>query len=216
MDIKAQSPAPRQVKTGPGANSGHTSGSKLRLYWKLFRTIFIISTVAFGGGFVIVSILKRKFVDDNDWIESKEMMDLISIAQSAPGAITVNASVLACYRVAGPIGVVIAVLGTTIPPLILIGLLAGVYRVYKDNPFVQALMAGIQVGVAAVILDVAWNMLREVRQDGGLPYILLAVGAFIVKAATDINIIWILVACGVIGFLMDRFAGRRGDAGSGQ
>lgn len=70
-------------------------------YWKLFSSTFYLSAFTFGGGFVIIPLMKKKFVDNLHWIEEEEMLDLTAIAQSSPGAIAVNASILVGYRVAG-------------------------------------------------------------------------------------------------------------------
>jgi chromate transporter len=73
------------------------------IYKKLFFTVFKISACTFGGGFVIIPLMRRKFVEELGWIEEQEMMDLTAIAQSSPGAIAVNASILIGYHVAGVI-----------------------------------------------------------------------------------------------------------------
>ena len=78
----------------------------LKTYITLFLSTLQISAFTFGGGFVIIPMLKRKFVDKLQWIDNDEMLDLVAIAQSTPGAIAVNASVLIGYRVAGISGAV--------------------------------------------------------------------------------------------------------------
>lgn len=67
---------------------------------KLFLSTLQLSACTFGGGFVIIPLMRRKFVEELHWIEEEEMMDLTAIAQSSPGAIAVNASLLVGYRVA--------------------------------------------------------------------------------------------------------------------
>ncbi|MEG2550561.1 MAG: chromate transporter, partial [Erysipelotrichaceae bacterium] len=69
-------------------------------YFKLFRATFSLSAFTFGGGYVIVPLMRRKFVDDYHWIDEKEMIDMVAIAQSAPGAMAVNTSILVGYRLA--------------------------------------------------------------------------------------------------------------------
>ena len=71
------------------------------LYCKLFTSTFYLSAFTFGGGYVIIPLMKKKFADDLHWIEEKEMLDLTAIAQSAPGPIAVNAAILIGYRIAG-------------------------------------------------------------------------------------------------------------------
>ena len=65
---------------------------------------FYLSAFTFGGGYVIVSLMKKKFVDEYHWIEEEEMLDLVAIAQSAPGAIAVNGAIVIGYKLAGIVG----------------------------------------------------------------------------------------------------------------
>lgn len=91
--------------------------SKKKKYKKLFCSTFKLSACTFGGGFVIIPLMKKKFVEELGWIEEQEMMDLTAIAQSSLGAIAVNASILVGYHVAGIPGALLTVLGTVLPPL---------------------------------------------------------------------------------------------------
>ena len=74
---------------------------KRNVLWNLFVSTLYLSAFTFGGGYVIVSLLKKKFVDEYHWIEEEEMLDLVAIAQSSPGAIAVNAAILVGWRVGG-------------------------------------------------------------------------------------------------------------------
>lgn len=99
----------------PAAQQGNTSRG--RLLRVLFFTTFYISSFTFGGGFVIVTFMKRKFVDELHWIDEKEMLDFTALAQSCPGAIAVNAAILVGCKVCGLVGMAVAVLGTILPPM---------------------------------------------------------------------------------------------------
>jgi chromate transporter len=91
----------------------------LKFYWKLFSSTFLLSAFTFGGGYVIVPLMRKKFVDEFHWIEEKEMLDLVAISQSSPGAIAVNAAILIGYRLAGVLGAFVTILGTVLPCLII-------------------------------------------------------------------------------------------------
>ena len=108
----------------------------------LFFSTFRISACTFGGGFVIVPLLRRKFVEDLGWVEDHEMLDLAAIAQSAPGPIAVNASVLVGYKVAGVPGALMAALGCALPPLIIISIISYFSAAFRDNPVVDLVMCG--------------------------------------------------------------------------
>ena len=88
----------------------------MNIYRKLFASTFKLSACTFGGGFVIIPLMRKKFVEELHWIEEEEMMDLTAIAQSSPGAIAVNASILVGYHVAGIKGALTTVIGTILPP----------------------------------------------------------------------------------------------------
>lgn len=126
--------------------------------WKLFLSTLYISTFTFGGGFVIVTFMKQKFVDELHWLEEDEMLDFAALAQSSPGAIAVNAAILVGWRVGGFIGMVTSVIGTIIPPMAILSGISFFYTAFATNFYVSLALKGMQAGVAAVILDVvlAW------------------------------------------------------------
>src|SRR5450756_690699 len=99
----------------------------LKFYWKLFTSTFSLSAFTFGGGFVIIPLMRKKFVNELHWIEEIEMLDMTAIAQSSPGAIAVNASILVGYRLAGVFGALVTVFGTVLPPLIILSVISLFY-----------------------------------------------------------------------------------------
>ena len=98
-----------------------------RMLWQLFKATFLLSAFTFGGGFVIVSLMKKKFVEELKWLEEEEMLDITAIAQSSPGPIPINASVILGYRMCGVIGSLVAILGTSLPPMIIISVISVFY-----------------------------------------------------------------------------------------
>ncbi len=125
---------------------------------KLFLSTLYISAFTFGGGFVIITLMKRKFVDELHWIDEQEMLDLTALAQSSPGAIAVNAAILVGWRVAGAAGVTVAVIGTVLPPIIILSVISFFYAAFASNRYVALVLKGMQAGVAAVILDVVCGL----------------------------------------------------------
>ena len=101
--------------------------------WKIFISTLYLSTFTFGGGYVIVTLMKKKFVDDYHWIEENEMLDLVAIAQSSPGAIAINGAIVIGYKLAGMLGVIVAVMGTVIPPFAIIAVISVCYQIFRDN-----------------------------------------------------------------------------------
>ena len=137
---------------------------KKKVLFHLFISTLYLSAFTFGGGYVIVSLLKKKFVDEYHWIENDEMLDLVAIAQSAPGAIAVNGAIVVGYKLAGIIGAFVAVIGAIIPPFVIITILAMCYQAFRDNWLISQMLEGMQAGVAAVIACVLTNGMVIAKQ----------------------------------------------------
>lgn len=168
-------------------------------YRTLFLSTFQLSAFTFGGGYVIVPLMRKKFVEQLHWIEEQEMLDLTALSQSAPGPIAVNASLLVGYHVAGIPGALITVLGTVLPPLIIISVISVFYTAFRDNPIVSLVMLGMQAGVAAVICDVVVTMAKGVLSQKRIIPAVMMVLAFLAAVFLDINLVIILLVCGCVG-----------------
>lgn len=166
---------------------------------KLFFTMLYISTFTFGGGFVIVTFMKKKFVDEYGWIEEDEMLDLTALAQSSPGAIAVNAAILVGWRVAGFFGMLVSVIGTVIPPIVILSVISLFYKAFATNKYVALALKGMQAGVAAVILDVVFGLGKKVVNEKSTVLILIMVSAFIATFIFNINVIYIILAAMAVG-----------------
>ena len=132
--------------------------SKSKVLQKLFLSTLYLSAFTFGGGYVIVTLMKKKFVDEYHWIEENEMLDLVAIAQSSPGPIAVNGAIVVGYKLAGMIGVLVSIIGTIIPPFLIISVISVCYQAFRDNFFVSQMLEGMQAGVGAVIASVTYEM----------------------------------------------------------
>ena len=173
--------------------------NSLQKYKTLFITTFKLSACTFGGGFVIIPLMRKTFVEELGWIEEDEMLDLTAIAQSSPGAIAVNASILVGYHVAGFPGAMITVLGTVLPPIIIISIISMFYKAFRDNVIVNMAMAGMLCGVAAVICDVVINMAKTIFQKKRLLPVIVMLGSFVAVRFFFFFIIIIILVCGLIG-----------------
>lgn len=167
--------------------------------WTLFTSTFQLSACTFGGGFVIIPLMRKKFVEELHWIEEQEMMDLTAIAQSSPGAIAVNASILVGYHVAGVAGALITVLGTVLPPLLIISVISLCYEQFRDNALVNLAMNGMLAGVAAVICDVVITMCQELKKQRRVFLWMILVGSFVAVRLWNVNVVAIILVCGVLG-----------------
>lgn len=170
-----------------------------KTYRRLFLSTFTLSAFTFGGGYVIISLMKKKFVDDLKWMEEQEMLNLAAIAQSSPGAVAVNASILVGYRVAGFLGAVVTILGTILPPFVILSVISLFYIAFRDNVVVNAVLKGMQAGVAAVIADVVVNLGGSALKDNKALSIPIMAGAFIATYFLKVNVMYIILCCGLIG-----------------
>ena len=158
------------------------------------KTTFALSAFTFGGGFVIVSLYQKKFVQELEWLEEDEMMDIVSIAQSSPGPIPVNASVILGYRIYGVVGSIIAVLGTILQPFIIMSIISRFYTQFMNNELIQTAMIFMRAGVAAVILDVSYDLAKTILITKEWFYILIMLMALIL-------IMILVLSCFLIGIL---------------
>ena len=172
----------------------------IKFYWKLFSSTFTLSAFTFGGGFVIIPLMRKKFVEEYRWIDEKEMLDMAAIAQSSPGAIAVNASIIIGYRLAGVTGAFVTVLGTVLPPLIILTVISYFYTAFRDNLIVQAMMKGMRAGIAAVITDVVYTMGRSVVKEKNILPICIMAAAFVAVYFFKVNVMIIILAAGAIGW----------------
>lgn len=173
--------------------------NKKQIYRKLFTSTFYLSAFTFGGGYVIIPLMKKKFVDNLQWIQEEEMLNLVAIAQSSPGAVAVNASILLGYRLAGLLGALMAILGTVLPPLIILSVISLFYTAFRDNIVVNAVLKGMQAGIAAVIADVVLNLGHNVLKEKDIVSVLIMVGSFIATFFLGINVMYIILISGSIG-----------------
>lgn len=169
--------------------------------WTLFKSMFVLSACTFGGGFVIVSLMKKKYVEELKWLEEDEMLDVTAITQSAPGPLPVNASVIIGYRMAGIAGSLTAILGTILPPMIIISVISLFYEQFRTNPYIATALQVMRAGVAAVIFDVVINLAQNVVKTKRILYIAMMIIAFILVYFLDVSAMVIIFACLGIGLL---------------
>lgn len=172
-----------------------------KLLRQLFWSMFTLSACTFGGGFVIVSLMKKKVVEERHWLEEDEMLDVTAIAQSSPGPIPVNASVILGYRLHGVIGSLTAVAGTILPPMILLSLIAVFYDQFRSNRIINIALTVMRAGVAAVICDVVINLAKNVIGTKKILYIALMIITFIMGYFLNISAMVIILCCLVTGIV---------------
>ena len=157
-------------------------------YRKLFISTFLISAFTVGGGFVLIPLMKAKFVDEYGWLKENEALDLVSIAQSAPGVMAANSSIIMGYRMGGFLGSVTAFF----------------YDAFASNPYVRMFLKGMQCGVTAILIKVVFDLVvKQVKKKLALPLLVMA-GTFIASVVFKINIMQIIAVDAIIGLFLMR------------
>ena len=175
--------------------------SSLKVYWQLFRNIFILSACTFGGGFVIIGMMKKKFVEKLHWISEEEMLDMTAIAQSAPGALGVNIAIITGYRIRKLPGALICTLGAVLPPLIIISVISVCYHQFKDNAVIVLALQVMRAGVAAVIFDVVINLASNIIKTKNMLWLLVMIAAFVAVVWFKVSAIVLIIICALIGLI---------------
>jgi len=183
----------------------------VKLLFELFWSTFSIGAVTFGGGYAMVSVMDKKFVEDKGWISEEEMMNLLAIAEMTPGPIAINASTYVGTKMAGIAGAIAATLGMVTPSFVIIAILSGIYMQFKENPIVAAALLGIRAGVVALVLSAVFKLGKKaVKQPRDWAICLLA---FAAAGLLNFSAIAVIVAAGLTGWLL---TGARGKGGEGE
>lgn len=174
---------------------------KKEILLKLFISTLYLSAFTFGGGYVTVTLMQKKFVNQYHWIDEDEMLDLIAIAQSSPGPIAVNGAIVVGYKLCGLLGVIVGVIATIIPPFFIIFVVSIFYNTFKNNTYISLMLEGMQAGVGAVIASVVYEMASGLLKEKNCIYMMVMIGAFVANYFLKINVALIILICMLFGFL---------------
>ena len=133
------------------------------LYLQLFWTYLKIGTFTIGGGYVMLSMIEREIVDRKGWIDREEFMNMIALAQAAPGLIAVNSAIFIGWRIGGWRGVIATVLGAVLPSFVIILAIAILFQDYKNYPAIEAIFKGIRPAVVALIAAPLCKMAKSTK-----------------------------------------------------
>lgn len=172
------------------------------MFVKLFIAMFNLSAFTFGGGYVIVPMMRKKFVEELKWIDENEMLDLVAISQSLPGVLAVNASVLVGYRIKGLKGALVSSFGTVLPPLIIISIITLVYDAFRTNMIVAAVLKGMQLGVCALIFTVVVSMFVQLKKDRNIISIIMVITSIFLSLVLKVNTILIIILSIIVGIIV--------------
>ena len=198
-----------ETKTESEIKAKENKTVKRNVLGKLFFATLTLSAFTFGGGYVIVTLMKDKFVDEYHWIGEEEILDLVAIAQSSPGAIAVNGAIVVGYKLSGILGALVAILGTILPPFVILSVISVCYNVFRENFFVAQMLSGMQAGVGAVIASVTYDMAAPIIKERDPVSLCILCGAFLAACVLEIDVVYNVIACGLLGVIRTLLAKRR-------
>lgn len=179
--------------------------------WQIFKSTLYLSAFTFGGGYVILTLMKDTFVDKLKWIDKEQMLDMTAIAQSAPGAVAINASIVVGYETGGIPGMFVAILGTAIPPLVIISVISMFYEAFIANHYIASFLKGMQAAIAALIFKVSYDMAKDLLKEKSKFVPVIMVIAFVLGYFLKVNIVYIIGGLILLG-LVNSLIKRRGHA----
>ncbi|MBC2870783.1 chromate transporter [Bittarella massiliensis] len=168
---------------------------RTRTYAWLFGVNLFISAFTFGGGYIVVPMVRRYFVQKKRCFTEEELMSMAAIAQSSPGAIAINLSALAGYQVAGLGGVLVSCVAAILPPLLILGAVSAFYRVFIANAVVAAVLKGMEAGVAALMVDLIVDMCAMIVKEKSAFLTAMIPVAFLANFVFQIGAVYVLLAC---------------------
>ena len=170
-------------------------------YLELALSFFKINMVTFGGGYAIMPIIKKYYVDEKAYLVENDMLDIIALAQSIPGAMAINTSMLVGYKLRGTLGALVSLVGAFLPPLLVISVVSVFYQLFQTNLLIQSVLSGMRGAVSAVMLFSAYQMFKSLLKTNRIFSLTLMLLAFGMGWFTNLSVGYIMLSAGVIGFL---------------
>lgn len=175
----------------------------MNIYLDCFVTFSKIGAFTLGGGYAMLPLIEEEVVRKRKWIDSKEFLDLVAIAQSSPGVFAVNISIFIGYRLRGVRGALVTTLGSVLPSFLIILLIALFFHQFKENTVVERIFKGIRPAVVALIAAPTFKMARDCqisRYNIWIP-IVCALLIWLI----GVSPVYIIIAAGTLGYLYGRF-----------
>lgn len=162
------------------------------MLFKMFRTFFKIGAFTFGGGYAMIPMIQKEVVEENEWVDTEEFMDIIAIAEVTPGPVAVNTSSYVGFKVAGLKGAIICTLGTVLPSFLIILFIAMFLGHFRENPIVEKIFLGIRPAVVALIFSAVYKLGKGMKIT--VPRIVISIATVLVITLLDISPIYIIIA----------------------
>ena len=177
------------------------------MFFQLFYTYLKIGTFTLGGGYAMLPLIQREVVERKKWIDEEEFLNMIALAQAAPGLIAVNSAIFIGWRIGGWKGVCGAVLGAVLPSFLIILAIAMIFQEWKDQPAVEAVFKGVRPAVVALIAAPLVKMAKSAKISWLTALIPLA--AIVLIWLLHINPVWVILATILLTLIVVDIAERR-------
>lgn len=163
----------------------------------LFLVFLKIGLFTFGGGYAMIPLIQREITEKKKWISDKDILDIVSIAESTPGPIAINSATFVGYKIAGVPGAFLATLGVVLPSFVIILAVSFVLAKFQTFKTVQYAFNGIRAGVLALIIKALASMYKQCPKSA-ISYI-IAAAAFVAVAFLSCNVLIVIASCAVVG-----------------
>lgn len=174
---------------------------------RLFLCFFKIGAFTFGGGYAMIPLIERETAENNHWVTREDILNIIAIAESTPGAISINSATFIGFRVAGVLGALFATIGLVLPSFIIISILSLFIVEYQHLQWVSWLFDGIRAGVIVLIFNAVLKMKK------GCPNNIFSIGlmvfTFIGASFLELDVILLLIIAAALGILYQLYAARK-------
>lgn len=186
----------------------HNQKQRKAALWELFSAWFKIGLFTFGGGYAMLPLIEREVIDKKGWTDKEEILSIYALAQSVPGVIAVNTSIILGNRLAGIKGAAAAAAGVIAPSLIIIMSIAVYFDYIMNSVYVLQAFSGIRAAVVGLVAAAAVRIaLGSLKDKAGY---IIAFAAFALSAFTDLHAIAIILGGVVAGLLVYYFGARKG------
>ncbi len=174
----------------------------MNIYWESFAACFKIGTFTIGGGYAMIPLIEQEFVERKKWISKEDFVDILALAQSAPGVLAINVSIFIGYRLRGVRGGIVTALGSALPSFLMILAIVLFFGNFKDNATVQNIFKGIRPAVVALIAVPVFRMAKTAKINYKTAFIPI-VSALLIWLL-GVSPIWVIVVAGLGGFAYGR------------
>ncbi len=181
--------------------------TKLKKIIQLFLCFMKIGAFTFGGGYAMIALIEREFVEHKKWVEHEEFLDMVAIAESTPGPIAINSATYIGYKVAGFLGSLVSTIAVCLPSFCIIYVISLFFDAFLKNAYIAAAFKGIQVCVCYLILSAGVKLFIKLKKNAlSITLLCLTVISMVCFSIFSVKIssIFLILAGAVVGIIVWR------------